>query len=233
MKKPILTLVGSLLALSGLSEAQTTIRAVYGTTTGVRNSVGGTNNTNSLLNTKFSGLRSSDSNSNTGVRWTRSSHFSATYNNQNQTAATQLTRLRTGGQLSGFRNFRNNSNADLAQLFCDWTNGGILGLANQPGWPSICRRNVLSVNSGNGPTRWTHVHETGHSMNASHGHGFCINGLSQRTLMEPNGSSCNAFRRVNYFSARTRSKNNRRLGNNSNQNRERIRSRRRAASRLQ
>ena len=54
MKKSTLTLLGCLVALSGVAQAQriATIEIYLSTTTGVRNSVGGTSNSRTLLNVK-------------------------------------------------------------------------------------------------------------------------------------------------------------------------------------
>lgn len=232
MKKPILIAVVFVMGITPLLHSQTTIRVIFGSTTNVRNSYGGTSNTNSMLSAKFSNLRSSDSNSNTGIRWTRSSHFSATYNDRNQTASTQLNRLNTSSRLSGFRNSRNRTNADLGQLYCDWTNGGILGFANQPGAFSVVRNAVLGVMNTTLAGGIATVHEFGHSMNANHGQGHCF-GNNRRTLMHGGGCGPSNGNYRNVFSSPIRRFENVITGNNSNNNRQRIRNRRGAASRLQ
>ena len=219
------------MGLTPLLHSQTTIRIIFGTTTNVRNSYGGTSNTNSMLSAKYAQLRDSDRNSNTGIRWRRGDHFSATYNDRNQTAATQLNRLRTSSNLRGFRNARDNASADLAQLYCDWTNGGVLGIANQPGAFSCVRNNILGVMNTNRGGGIAHIHEVGHSLNANHAQGHCF-GNNRRTLMH--GGSCGPsngnYRNV--FSSPIRRFENVFTGNNSNNNRQRIRDRRGPASRL-
>ena len=231
MKKPVIALLGGVIALAGLAEAQT-VRICFGTTTNVRNSVGGTRNANSLLNTKFSTLQQAfgESRSATGVTFTRPGHFSSTYNNRRQTASTQIRRLRSGSELRGFRNHRDRNNADLAQLYCDWTNTSVKGVGQLPGFASVVLNSVLSVNSGSTPQRATHIHEVGHTMNATHGAGFCL-ARNERTIMEPNSSSCRRSTRVLYFSDDRRRKNGNRLGNRSNDNRGRIQARARTTSR--
>ena len=222
MKKSTLTLLGCLVALSGVAQAQriATIEIYLSTTTGVRNSVGGTSNSRTLLNVKYDLMRDAEARSIGNINWRRSSHRNTTYNSRNQTSSTQLTRLLSGSQLSGFRSHRDQQNADVGQLFCDWTDSAI-GLAFRPGWASICRREVLSVNSGSSPAVWTSAHEFGHSMAATHERGFCMT-QDRRTIMETNGGSCGDRRRIGYFSS-TRRLNGSRLGNANNNNRSLIR----------
>ena len=217
--------------LAPLVYAQTTIRVIFATTTNVRNSNGGTSNARSLLSSKYGLLRDSDSNTNTGIRWTRPSHFNATYNARNVTAQTQLTRLRTGSQLGGFRNERDRRNADLAQLYCDWTNGSLLGLANQPAAFSVVRNNTLGILNTRLGGGIAGVHEIGHNMNATHGQGHCY-ANNRRTLMHLGGCGPANGNFRNVFSSPTRFFEGSRTGNNSNNNRTRVRNRRGAASRL-
>ena len=235
MKIHTLALISGVVLFAGLAEGQTrrTIRINFGYTRGVRNSVGGTSNTRSLLNTKLSSLQTVHSNgrSNTGITFSRPAHFEVGNNNQNQTANTQLSRLNGGNQFSDMRANRNRTSSDLVQMYCDWTNGGVLGIAQLPGFANLCRRNVLTINGGTTAARLTHAHEVGHNLNAPHSHGFCLSN-GQRTVMEPNNGSCSRGRRIFYHSSATRSIGNTRLGNNSNQNRERIISRAGATSRL-
>ena len=223
MKIRTVALIGGMIAMAGLAEAQWTVRVCFGVTPGVRNSVGGTGNARSLLNTKYSNLRRAHDNNNsaTGVSFTRPGHFNSGYNQVNHTAATQLRRLNRENQLSDFRNYRNRTNSDLGQLFCDWTNLGVLGVANQPGWASVCRRAVLTVNATNRGSGITHIHEFGHSMNASHGHGFCLNN-NRRTLMRT-GSCSQTF--TLFFSDDRRRGGGRRLGDRTHDNRGRIQTR--------
>ena len=232
MKKTLLTVTMLTVALTPLLQAQRTIRIIFGTTTGVRNDHGGNSNTNSLLSTKFGQVRDSNNNSSTGINWTRPSHFRATYNSRNQTAATQLNRLRTGSQLRGFRNRRDDTNSDIMQLYCDWSNLGTAGLWTQPGAFSVVRNSFLSsLNNRNFGGR-VHIHEVGHNMNATHGQGHCYANNSRRTLMIPTTESCGAangnYRHV--FSSSTRSFQGHRTGKSNTNNRSRIRSRRNAAA---
>ena len=231
MKKILLAATVLTVGLAPLLQAQRTIRIIYGSTTNVRNSHGGNSNTNSLLSSKSGQLRDSDRNTNTGINWTRPSHFRATYNNRNQTAATQLNRVRTHSGLGGFRNRRDSTNSDLAQLFCDWTNAGVLGAANQPGAFSVMRNNTLGVLSVNRGAGIAHVHETAHNMNANHAHGHCYSG-NRRTAMYTAGGCGGSSAYRNVFSSPTRFFEGRVTGNNSNNNRTRIRNRRNAAANL-
>ena len=226
MKKCILALTGSIVALSGLTQAQriATIEIAYTTTTGVRNSVGGTSNSRSLLNTKYDFMRDAEARSVGNINWRISGHFNATYDEQDQTSTTQLNRLFFGSQFNGFRRHRDQQNGDMAQVFCDWTDSAI-GLAFRPGWASICRREVLSVNSGSSPAVWTSTHEHGHNMNATHEQGHCMARLAARTIMEPNGSSCSSNQRIGYFSSPNTVVDGRVIGNSTNDNRDRIRTR--------
>ena len=170
MKKSTLALIGYLVALSGLAQAQriATIEIAYTTTTGVRNSVGGTSNSRSLLNTKYDFMRDAEARSVGNINWRISGHFNATYDEQNQTAGTQLDRIINGSEFNGFRRHRDQQNGDMGQVFCDWTNGSVAGGSTQPGWASVCRREVLTINSGTSFMVWTSTHEHGHSMNANH-----------------------------------------------------------------
>ena len=231
MKKTLLTITMLTIGLAPLLQAQRTIRIIFGTTTNVRNSHGGNSNANSLLSSKSGQLRDSDRNTNTGINWTRPSHFRATYNSRNQTAATQLNRLRTHSGLRGFRNRRDSTNSDLIQLFCDWTNLGVAGIAQQPGAFGIVRNTFLGVINTRNAGGVTHVHEIGHNMNASHGQGHCY-GPNRRSIMLPVSSSCGPsngnYRNV--YSSPTRFFEGSRTGNNSNNNRTRIRNRRSAAA---
>ena len=220
MKIKTLAMIGGMIALAGLAEAQT-VRICFATTPGVRNSVGGNSNANTLLNTKYSSLRQAHggNNSATGITFTRPGHFRTSYNNQNQRAATQQNRLVNGPQLGDFRRYRDNTNSDLGQLYCDWNTLNVLGMANQPGWASSARRAVLSVNGSTIGMAITHIHEAGHSMNANHGNGFCLSN-NNRTLME-SGSTCR-FRYTLFFSDDRRRGGGVRLGNRSNDNRGRV-----------
>ena len=224
MKIQALAIIGAMIAMAGVAQAQWTVRVCFGTTPGVRNSVGGTNNARSLLNTKYSNLRRAHdgNNSATGVSFTRPGHFNSNYNQQRHTSATQIARLNREQQLADFRNYRNRTNSDLAQLYCDWTNLGILGVANQPGWASVCRRAVLTVNATTRGAGITHIHEFGHSMNASHEHGFCLNN-NTRTLMRV-GGGCRNINTL-FFSDDRRRGSGRRLGDRTHDNRGRIQAR--------
>lgn len=225
MKKCILALTGSIVALSGLTQAQriATIEIAYTTTTGVHNSVGGTSNSRSLLNTKYDFMRDAEARSVGNINWRISGHFNATYDEQDQTSTTQLNRLFFGSQFNGFRRHRDQQNGDMAQVFCDWTDTGILGLAFRPGWASVCRRPILTINSGTSPSVWTSTHEHGHNMNATHEQGHCMARLNARTIMEPNNGSCSQRPRIGYFSSPTTSVDGRVIGNSSNDNRSVIR----------
>ena len=226
MKKPTLALIGCLVALSGLARAQTIahIEIAYTTTTGVRNSVGGSSNARSLLLLKYDLLRDAEARSVGNIRWRVSGQFDATYDEQDQTAITQLNRLLDGSEFNGFRRHRDQQNGDLGQVYCDWTNLGVLGIAFQPGWASICRRAVLTANTGNSGATNASTHECGHSMNADHANGHCMSRLNARTIMEDN-SGCPTNERIFYFSSPNTTVDGRVIGNSSNQNRERIRAR--------
>ena len=69
------------------------------------------------------------------------------------------------------------------------------------------------------------AHEHGHSMNASHEEGHCMARLAARTIMEPNGSSCSSNQRIGYFNSPNTVVDGRVIGNSTNDNRDRIRTR--------
>ena len=233
IKNPLLAIAMLTAALTPALHSQTrTIRIIFGTTPNVRNSHGGTSNVNADIQTKYRQIIDNHDNSATSIRWRRSDTFNATYNNRNQTAGTQLSRLGTGSQLSGFRRARNRADADLAQLYCDWTNGNVAGGATQPGEFSVVRNNTLSTFSNRTNLGTAHIHEVGHNLNGSHGQGYCFSN-NRHTIMEV-GSCVGASRRL-VFSSNTRrlgGNSGARIGNNSHNNRTRVRNRRTAASRL-
>ena len=230
MNKKHVALLSGFFCLTAAMEAQTEIRISMTTTRRVESGQGGRSNARSNLNTKFSLVQDATRNSNLGINWTRPGHFTTSQNENNQTARTQLSRLVSGSQFADVRSERDRRRADLSQVWCDWTNGSTSGMGQQPGWATVCRRQIFSDNSRSG-RGIVHTHEIGHNLNATHGRGFCVGGsVNRRTIMDTTNSSCSrSF--IDFFSSSSRSTRGQRLGNGSNNNRERIRSRRGAASR--
>lgn len=232
MKINTLAKMAFLLALTApMSDAQT-ITLMYATTPTTRSTNGGTRNTNALLNTKFADQGRVTSRSNLDdIVWERATNFETTYNNERQTSGTQLRRLETNRALRSLRDFRDERNADVLQLWCNWTNTSVGGQARRPGGVSVMRRTLLSVTFGN--TRWVSAHEVGHNLNAIHSHGFCYDRNRRRTIMETGSGSCGSASLQGVFSSTTERFGGFRTGNASNQNRERVEAQADATSRQQ
>jgi hypothetical protein len=223
-----LAMCGFLLATASAHAADVAISIMYVTTPGVRSAWGGSSNTNSKITTQFGLLKTTHTNSQTEVKWTKTDNHEATYDSSDVTSITQRNRLISGGELEGTRATRNNRNADMVQMVCEWTDTGIAGVAQLPGWASVVNRTSFASTSG--ANSLTASHEVGHCLNAEHGHGFCISSPKERTIMEKNSDSpCSTSTRINWFSSKTIKKNGVTIGDNSNQNRERVRAQRATA----
>jgi hypothetical protein len=217
-----LAMCGLLLAAASTHAADVAITIMYATTPSVRSAWGGSSNTNSKITAQFGRMQTTHSNSTTEVAWTKVDNFEPTYDQSNVSVSTQLTRLQSGSELAGTRGARDDRQADLVQLVCEWTTSGVAGMADLPGWASVVHRTSFASTSG--ANSMTPSHEVGHNLNATHDHGFCIASLNQRTIMEPNSSTeCSSSTRINWFSSNSVQKDAVSIGNSTNKNRERVR----------
>jgi hypothetical protein len=189
--------------LTGLATAAETVKIAYAYTSSVSSYYGGDDNTKSKINSKHSTTTTLHSNSATGVTFVKGPSYKATaYTATNVTSADALTNLRNHANLQGARDTRNSSNSDLMQLFCDWTDSGMIGLANVPGWASIIRKQTLGGTSSYATI--VSGHEIGHNMNALHTIAHCLNVPQKKTVMGTTEVSCTSYSIINYFSSSSR-----------------------------
>jgi hypothetical protein len=219
MKTELLILALAGTALTGLVPAAETVKIAYAYTRSVSSYYGGDDNTKSKINSRHNTTTTLHSNSATSVTFVQGPSIkSLTYTVTNVTSSGALANLRDHADLNGVRDGRDATQSDLLQLYCDWTDSNILGLAGQPGWISVVRKQALG---STGPiATLASGHEIGHNMNAAHANGFCTQNL-KRTVMAGT-SSCSGSSIINYFSSSSRRLDGVPLGNSTKNNRERV-----------
>jgi hypothetical protein len=201
MKSKLLLLAFVGTALTGLATAGETVKVAYAYTSSVSSYYGGDENTKSKITSRHNTTNALHTNSATGVTFVVGTRVKTlTYTRTNVTASEALADLRNVADLKGVRDSRDATQSDLLQLFCDWTNTNIVGLAGEPGYASVVLKSALG---GTGPIATVASgHELGHCMNAAHANGFCTQNL-KRTVMAGT-SSCSGSSVINYFSSSSR-----------------------------